>query len=245
MAEDRNSIDELLGAYALDAVDDHERRQIESFLETDPRARAEVEAHREVAAMLAFSGERPPDGLWDRIANALEETPPAPGPQLARVMPMDRARRRRGLVGTAAAAAVAAVAAVAVTLVVADLDDPEPAVTADAIETAYGQAWASADGRRTELVADDTSFSADAVVLPSGTGFLSASKLPTLPETETYQLWGVYADDDVISLGVLGNRPGVEPFTAKDDVVTLVITREQAGGVMASTTGAVLVGTLA
>ena len=81
-------------------------------------------------------------------------------------------------------------------------------------------------------------------MLPTGTGFLSASDLPELPDTETYQLWGVYGDDDVISLGVLGNRPGIEPFTAEDDVQTLVITREQAGGVMASTTGAVLVGEL-
>ena len=55
-------------------------------------------------------------------------------------------------------------------------------------------------------------------MLPTGTGFLSASGLPELPETETYQLWGVYGDEDVISLGVLGNRPGIEPFTAEDDV---------------------------
>ena len=37
-------IDELLGAYALDAVDDDERRQVEEYLRTNPRARAEVEA---------------------------------------------------------------------------------------------------------------------------------------------------------------------------------------------------------
>ena len=33
MADEREPIDELLGAYALDAVDDHERRQVEAYLE--------------------------------------------------------------------------------------------------------------------------------------------------------------------------------------------------------------------
>ena len=80
-------------------------------------------------------------------------------------------------------------------------------------------------------------------MLPAGTGFLSAGDLPELPDTETYQLWGVYGDDDVISLGVLGNRPD-QAFTADDDVMALVITREQAGGVPQSVTGAVLVGEL-
>ena len=85
---------------------------------------------------------------------------------------------------------------------------------------------------------------AEAVLEPSGLGFLSASELPALPESETYQLWGVYADDDVISLGVIGNRPGIEPFTAEGDVQAVVITREAAGGVVSSTSGAFLVGAL-
>jgi anti-sigma factor RsiW len=96
---DDDVIEELLGAYALDAVDDEERARVETYLDANPHARAEVWRHREVAALLAVGTERPPEGLWDRIAGALEETPPAPGPLLAKVMPMDRApaRRRRGL----------------------------------------------------------------------------------------------------------------------------------------------------
>ncbi len=83
---------------------------------------------------------------------------------------------------------------------------------------------------------------AEAVVQPDGVGFLSAATLPELPSTETYQLWGVYGDGDVISLGVFGNRPEIEPFAAEGDLDALVITREAAGGVMASTSGALLVG---
>jgi anti-sigma-K factor RskA len=236
-------IEELLGAYALDAVDDTERVHIEAYLAGNPRARAEVERHREVAALLAVGSERPPEGLWDRIAGALEEPAPAPGPRLARVLPMEQApRRRRAWFGGVAAAAAAVVAAVAVTAIVVDDDDR---LTGDAaVAAAYDDALTSPEGRRTELVGEDQPFTADAVLLPNGTGYLSASDLPELPDTETWQLWGVYGDDDVISLGVLGNRPGVQPFTAHDDVQALVITREQAGGVPQSTTGAVLVGPL-
>ncbi len=236
-------MDELLGAYALDAVDGEERRRVEAHLATNPSARAEVERHREVAALLAVGTERPPEGLWDRIAGALEEPAPAPGPRLAQVMPSEQARpRRRGFVGAAAAALVAAAAAVVVTVVVVR-DDDAPSGDA-AMAAAYEDALAAPESRRAELVGDGRPFTADAVVLPNGTGFLAADDLPELPDTETWQLWGVYGDDDVISLGVLGNRPGLQAFTAHDDLQALVITREQAGGVPQSTTGAVLVGPL-
>ena len=74
-------IEELLGAYALDAVDEDERREVEEHLATCPRCRGEVAAHREVAAMLGnATGEGPavaPENLWDRIAASLQEEPPA------------------------------------------------------------------------------------------------------------------------------------------------------------------------
>ena len=95
-------IEALLGAYALDAVDDDERREIEEYLAQNPRARSEVDTHREVATLLAFSGAPAPEGLWDRIAGALEERAPEPGPELAKVLPARAAalahggRRRRG-----------------------------------------------------------------------------------------------------------------------------------------------------
>lgn len=237
------SIEELLGAYALDAVDEEERRQVEAYLQTNPRARAEVQALREVAAMLAFSSSRPPEGVWNRIAEAIEGTAPQPGPELARVLPMARPSRWRMAVVGGASALVAAAAAVAITVVVVR-DDAVDGGRQDAIARAYGEASADPNGRRTELRSEDDALVADAVVTPEGVGFLSAASLPELPEDETYQLWGVYADDDVISLGVMGNRPRIEPFTAGDDVLQLVITREQAGGVVSSTNPALLAGEL-
>jgi anti-sigma factor RsiW len=70
-------IKELLGAYALDAVEPEEADEIERHLATCPRCRAEVMEHREVAGLLGYAGSDAPPGLWDRIVETLEEPPPA------------------------------------------------------------------------------------------------------------------------------------------------------------------------
>jgi anti-sigma factor RsiW len=128
----------LLGAYALDAVDDEERREIEAYLAVDPRARAEVEMHREVATLMAFSGAAAPDGLWDRIAGALDERAPAPGPELARVLPVPR-RRRWSMVMLAAAGAAAATVTAAITVAVVHEPGPAP-VASDGMARVFDRA---------------------------------------------------------------------------------------------------------
>jgi hypothetical protein len=72
-------LDELLGAFALNAVDRSESEQIDAYLLRSPRARHEVSDHLEVAAALGnlgadrlgtVSGGAPPR-LWDQIAGSL------------------------------------------------------------------------------------------------------------------------------------------------------------------------------
>ncbi len=86
---DTYELDELLGVYALDAVDADERRRVADYLIVNPRAAAEVQAHREVATMLAFTGMDAPAELWSRIAAEIESEAPAPGPVLAKVFGVD------------------------------------------------------------------------------------------------------------------------------------------------------------
>ena len=74
---------ELLAVFALDAVEPDEHELIEAHLAECPRCRAELDAHREVAAALGNSVEPLPEGLWSSIASALpprrdEEPPPMP-----------------------------------------------------------------------------------------------------------------------------------------------------------------------
>ncbi len=230
---DAYELDELLGAYALDAVDADERRRVEDYLAINPRASTEVQAHREVATMLAFTGMDAPDGLWNRIADEIGEQAPPLGPELARVMSIDDHPRRRRLAAVApwivsAAAAVILVAVVAVGM--ADRADAPNEPIASALDVAR----ADRDSLSTTLVAEGSGASAEAIIDQDGHGFVVARDLPTLPDGETYQLWGVVENGDVISLGIFGPNPEIETFTVEGSVSALAITIEQSPGVISN-----------
>jgi anti-sigma factor RsiW len=235
-------IEELLGAYALDAVSSHERVIVERYLATNPRARAEVLEHREVATMLAYTGASAPEGLWDKIANSLEEQAPMPGPELAKVMPMSMARRKRqpGRTMMLVVGGLAAAAALGFAVVRSTSTDNGSSTLA----RAASEARSDRDSRLASLASESTETKIDAVVDQDGHGYLLASTLPALSSDQTYQLWGVL-DGEVISLGVLGNRPEIESFSSTPELTTLVLTIEDAGGVVSSTQPAAFAGELA
>ena len=230
MAPDAYDLDDLLGAYALDAVDDAERRRVEDYLEVNPRAAAEVQAHREVATMLAFTGMDAPGDVWGRIADEIGEQAPPPGPELAKVMSLDDAPRRRRIstvapwIVSAAAAAVLAFVAIGI----ADRADAPNEPLAEALEIAR----ADRDSVTTTLVSEATGVSAEAIIDQDGHGFVVAQDLPTLPDGQTYQLWGVVDDGQVISLGIFGPNPEIETFSIDGPVSALAITIEAFPGVV-------------
>lgn len=216
-------VTDLLGAYALDAVDDGERARVDELLRADPAAAGEVDEHREVAAALSWSTTPAPQGLWERIAATLDEPAPAPSGELARVMPHRRRRWRTTVAAAAIGAAAAIVAVLAVGLV--RTDDRQATMRA-----AMEHAAASPEARRLTLRNQDASAQADVVLDAAGHGFIAGSTLPQLPSDRTYQLWGVI-DGRAISLGVLGHRPGVASFTVDGGLTALMVTNEVAGGV--------------
>ena len=55
-----NEMRELLGAYALNALDPEERAQVDAFLLSDPEARAELHELEHAAAWLGHASLRPP-----------------------------------------------------------------------------------------------------------------------------------------------------------------------------------------
>jgi anti-sigma-K factor RskA len=239
MMEFPEDVELLLAAYALDAVEDHERAEVDRLLALDPRARAEMFEYREVATLLSFSGAEPPVGVWDRIVAEIDGSIPAPGPELAKVLPI-RPRRRfvETVTGIGVAATIAAVVGVAAALIVRDRP------VADPIAAAFQQASADRDSRTARLVSSDGRLSAEAVIDARGHGFLVADALPVLPRDRTYQLWGLVGEQ-VISLGVLGQRPSLEVFTVEGDVSLLVVTEEVTGGVPVSSADATIAGEVA
>ena len=234
--EDADELDELLGAYALDAVSPEEARRVEDYLAVNPKAAAEVREHREVATMLAFTGMDAPEGLWSRIEMDLDAPAPEPGPELAKVLALGEAPSRRRLASVAPWLASAA-AALIVAFVAIGIADRATAPT-DPLVAAFDEAEADRDSERATLVADGSTFEAVAVIDEDGHGFVQAGELPALGADQTYQLWGVVdtgaEEPDVISLGIFGPNPELETFTAESEVVALAITIEQAPGVISN-----------
>ncbi|MGZ4705939.1 MAG: anti-sigma factor family protein, partial [Acidimicrobiales bacterium] len=58
-----SEVEELIGAFALDAVDADEREAVERHLADCPRCRNELAGHLEVAALLGNTGAPAPDGV--------------------------------------------------------------------------------------------------------------------------------------------------------------------------------------
>jgi anti-sigma factor RsiW len=248
---------DLLGAYALDAVDAGERERLELHLMECPRCRAEVSEHREVAAFLANSGAPAPDDVWDRIVAEL--TPPAPPLRLAvssqaqgsTVRSISDAPSRRS---PSPRRTVLAIVGVAATIVAAlgflavgqsnRLDRLESAMETRSMEAIATDAVASA-----EVVArlEGPAGTAEAVVDAAGQGFLIMSDVPVPADGNLYQLWGK-VDETVLSLGTFGSDTSVVPFSVDparlDDIELFAITEEKAPGVVASEQDPVMAGTV-
>ena len=226
---DNYDLDDLLGAYALDALDPDEARRVEDYLAVNPKAVNEVREHREVATMLAFTGMDAPEGLWSRIESELDAPPPVPGPELAKVMSLDSAPSKRRLssvapwLASAAAAAVIAIVAIAVT--------DRATAPIDPLVAAFQDAQSDRDSSQATLVAEGSNAEVTAVIDQDGHGYINAAALPQLPDDKTYQLWGVI-EDRAISLGIFGPNPELETFTSESEVAVLAITIEDAPGVI-------------
>lgn len=243
MSAEEQYLDELLGAYALDAVTDDERRAVEEYLLVNPRARHEVREHREVATMLAWTSMRAPDGLWDRISAQLDESAVAPVPtgELAEVLSLDAARgaaamraggQPRRWVRSAAAWVGASAAAALVAVLAVVVFTPER-TERSALSAAVEQARADRDSKIAQLASSDGTVVGEVIVDQDGHGYLVADGLPALGSDRTYQLWGVIGEQ-VISLGVLGPTPEIELFSVDGPVTQLVVTNEVAGGVVSN-----------
>jgi anti-sigma-K factor RskA len=235
-----DDVRDLIGAYAIDAVDDDERRAIDAHLEQDADLRAEVSGLQHSASVLAHTGGPPPAGVWERLEAAIQESRgpgEAPPPRLASRARAARSPRRWEWF--AAAASVVAIVFAALWLVDRDGGSSGRSSTSELAAAAAGMPGA----RQARLVDTDGTMLASAVVLPDGTGYLR-SELPRLPAGRTYQLWGV-DERDTVSLGVMGRDPHVVAFRAAGLPQKLAVTEERRGGVAVSANDPTAVGELA
>lgn len=251
-------IQELLGAYALDAVEPDEAAVVEAHLETCPPCREEVGAHREVAALIGSQGAEAPPELWERILAAIGESEEEPAPLLPfiqRPPAPSGATPPRWRSPLAVAAVVAMLIGIGSLLTIVarqqhqigqlQAEKATPPTSAADLSSLALKAATQPNAKRIPL-ASSSQVVATAIVLPDGTGYLvpDGNGLPALDDQHVYQLWAV-ADGAKISVGLLGSRPAVTLFHAPSSLAAMAVTAERQPGVTASANQPVAFGQLA
>jgi hypothetical protein len=169
---------------------------------------------------------------------APDASAPSPPPTFAEPISLAARRRSRSRLVLAVASVAAALLVVVLALGWAHANqrarEAESAAAPPSVEQAASAALADPANHQYVLKAADGTPAATAVVAPDGNGFLVPHTLASLPPDRTYQLWHIDAQGPV-SIGVMGNQPGVSAFHVQGPINTLALTDERAGGVAAPT----------
>ncbi|MGN7703880.1 anti-sigma factor [Cellulosimicrobium sp. 22601] len=239
--DDLRDVRDLLPAYALDAVDDVERRAVERLLAADPDARRALDEYRDVVAAFAVESAPPPglrDAVLARVAASAATVPSAGESTGGDVVDLAAARRARRRRWTGLAAAVAAVVAVAVPTTVAVRATQEQSRLQEQAD-AIARMLADPDAT---ILHGEVAGGGQASVLAAGDDmYFRASDLPDAGDDRDYQLWVVEPDGAVVSAGVLDVQDGSTSRLVKDEPgVGMAVTVEPAGGSEQPTTDPVV-----
>lgn len=229
-------IQELIAAYAVHALDEHESATVEQHVESCESCRAELDQFRVTAAALGADIAAPPEAVWRRIESSLNDSKNTRSGDGSHVFPLAVTRQRRSTARWPAYA-IPIAAAVAVLMIglgaIATLNDDGSSESqlAEAAERAISAPGA----QQMTMRSADGSLQANAVLLPSGNGYVTNVNLPEPPEGRTYQLWVILGDTPV-SAGLLGRSPGTSTFAAPNGASGIAITEEAEVGSVAPTT---------
>lgn len=249
---------ELLGAYALNAVDGEERTLLERHVEECVRCVSELDALREVAGAMGNVGEPASQELWQRISahlyddvddarvppiRALDSPHAAPSPFAPRRHSPSR-RARWGVAALAAAAALL-VGVLSVNLVRADNHVSQLTSALSLASHNIVDAALETPGHVNVTLNDAHSVGVAKFVMVGGHGYLVSSQMSTLPAGKTYQLWGIIGGTP-ISIGLMGPSPTTVSFSVEGSKrpTQLAVTIEPAGGSVTPTTPIVASGTV-
>jgi len=215
----------LLGAYALDAVDEPDRAEIEAHLAVCSGCAAELVELRAVAGVLGGAVPRtPPASLRGSVLREVAATR-----QLPPLLTDRRGGPRRPTPLAIVASAAAVVAFVALGVVTGVTVDQHR-------QLADARAQASALSAVTSAVAAQAAMPMTgggtlAVVPAGGQVFVDASDLPRLPNGQVYQLWAASARG-VRSAGIVGGNAGrvARLLAVSKETTSIKVTVEPAGG---------------
>ncbi|GAB3587141.1 anti-sigma factor [Calidifontibacter terrae] len=240
---------QLLAAYALGAVTDDERAEVETYLEHHPEHRFELRSLQETAAHLAADCETPaPRALRGSVLEAISQVRPLPpiappadafpttddlstgasAVEAAPVAPVIPLRRRRAWFASAAAAAIIGVGGVA--LGVHHVDTPVNALT-QVSQAADAHTYTLAMPGHAATVTRSSAM---------GKAVFRSSLIGAAPAGRSYQMWLQQPDGSMVSAGLLpAPQDGVVAMVLHGDAARAVgvgITLEPAGGSSKPTT---------
>ncbi|WP_116103262.1 anti-sigma factor [Amycolatopsis thermalba] len=231
----------LTGAYALDALDELERRRFEEHLTECPDCEREVAELRATTARLgAAVSETPPPALRDRVLKQVRQVRQEPPARRTAT------RSRNWTTRLLAAAAVIAIAVAAVSGVLAVRAERQ-VDTAQAQYAALTELLSAPDVRTVSGTDAGIAGEARLVVSPSrDRAMLTMSGMPDQPADVTYQAWTIDASGPR-SAGVMGHAGTTGAplmFTGLAGVRTVAVTVEPAGGSGRPTSAPVVVFTV-
>jgi anti-sigma-K factor RskA len=259
---------DLLPGYALDALDDQDRRAVDRLLESDAGARRALDEYREVVASFAVET-APPAELRANVLEQVLSTPQAPGPSSPDVSDAQASTADLPSAGTAvppdlgpttgsdaagvvnlaahsrrrrwgvAVAAVAAAAAIAVPTTIA----VQVTVERDRLrEQSQIVSEMLVDPDASILRGTVAGGGEASVLVADGNMLFRAEGLPEPDQGRAYQLWVVAEDGSVSSAGVLSLRDGGTTSLVRGaDGVGLAVSVEPEGGSEQPTTDPIVV----
>ncbi len=230
-------VEDLIGAYALDAVDPDERALVQAHIEQCERCRIELQEFTEAAVVLSDGREvAPPTALRARLLDAIsEQTQAASSLEEVPSRPPGRspssASGGRALWGLAAAGLLAVGGWGIWQGVSEDLSPIDQVIQAD-------------DARTFK-----TEYEGDTITVVSSASLdravLLTENLPELADDEVYQAWWVNADEEILSAGVLEDGAGQAEGEVRlegdpAEVVAFALSVEPMGGSAQPTTDPVV-----
>ncbi len=230
---------ELLGAFALGAVDPGEREQVEEFILDDQDARTELHQLEHAVAWLGHASPRPSQASWDAVQREMAAdleaervpvttaTPSAPMAPVADLASHRSRRNWRQVVAVAAATALLLGTGIGVANVI--LKDSK-----------------NLPGRSVALRAPDGGVPIRIVLERNGSGSVRSSDLPPTLAGHVYQLWAQSsATAPMHSAGLLGRSPKGHHLRVPEGSFRIAVSVEPDGGSVEPTTDPVAVsGTL-
>jgi anti-sigma-K factor RskA len=229
--------DELKDAYALGALPEQERRELEEYLAAHPERQAEIDELGNVASLLALSPQEqePPPELRRSIMDVVEaeaQRPPA--------------RTRSWLAGVRELLSVKNLALAAAALLVIGLFSWNMLLQ-DQVQDLQGQVASLQESQETRMVALAGTGAAqqaqvEVILIKDHKAVLTAEDMPSVPKNKTYQIWVIEGDVPQPS-GLFKPDGGtvaavVEKPLDEDDVIAITI--EPDGGSQQPTTDPVL-----